>query len=127
MVSEKWDENTEAVVEIFSEVPNITNDNTDRFINIDGLIKGSQKNYDMDDLYANVRKIDIVHKDFMKALGKVYVGGDYILAKLELGDLAEKYLNDFYVHPVYLDSSTLLPFLSLEGSQTGRDAQGAQR
>jgi len=114
---DNWDENTTATIEVNLNAEIDISKIYSKKIELTELIDQSEKQYDMEDLYDNVRKIDIVHKDFMKALGKVYVGENYILAKLELGDLAKEYKDQFYIHPVYLDSSTLLPFLSPENSE----------
>lgn len=66
---------------------------------------------DMDMSYSHARRFDINHYEFMKSLGSVYVGKDFLLAELGLGQLAANYLERFYLHPVYLDASTLIPAL----------------
>ena len=52
----------------------------------------------MDDIYALARQLDIHHLNFMKAQGTVHRGEDYALMELELGDLAARHLEKFYMH-----------------------------
>jgi len=47
----------------------------------------------------------------MKGRGRLYKGRDYLLAEIHASELARQYLDDFYLHPAYLDCSTLIPFL----------------
>ncbi|HHF7060629.1 TPA: alpha/beta fold hydrolase [Streptococcus mutans] len=72
-------------------------------ININSLKAQAEKVYDMDDAYAFSRKGELFHYKFMKLLGNVYVSKDYLLGELHLSKLAEKYLDNFYLHPAYLD------------------------
>lgn len=70
---------------------------------------------DMKEVYAFARTVDIRHGEFMMGKGKVYLGPDYLLAEFHLSDLARQYLNGFYLHPAYMDASTLTPFLFYQG------------
>lgn len=63
---------------------------------------------DMEDVYSNTRKLNIVHYDFMRAQGKIWKGKDYLIARLSLGDLAKEYEDEFYIHPCLLDASTIV-------------------
>lgn len=78
-------------------------------INVDELIAQSIEKIDLDKSYSFAREMHINHKEFMKALGTMYLGNGYILAEVRLSNLAEEYLEDFFLHPVYLDSSTIVP------------------
>jgi len=73
------------------------------------LIESSSKCTDMDKAYAFARSMHIQHDEFMKALGEIFVGENYLLAKISPSNLAKEYLDEFYLHPVYLDSSTIVP------------------
>ncbi|NGO70482.1 beta-ketoacyl synthase N-terminal-like domain-containing protein, partial [Streptomyces boncukensis] len=64
---------------------------------------------DADELYALVRRIDIEHRDFMKAHGTVYAGPGFALAELSLADSARAHLPHFLAHPAALDFATLVP------------------
>ncbi len=73
---------------------------------------------DMSDLYAFAQTVEIRHGVFMKGLGKVYLNPDYLLAEFHLSDLARQYLRQFYLHPAYMDASTLTPFLFDRGENS---------
>lgn len=88
---------------------NVINHNID----VESLKRDADKIVGMEDLYSYVRSIKIEHYEFMKGLGVIFVGDGYLLAEIYLGDLAQEYLNDFYIHPAYLDCSTLIPLMSL--------------
>ena len=85
-------------------------------IDIIRLIKDANEVVDLDKSYEFARQLNIQHKEFMKALGKLYIGADYLLAEVGLSDLAQLYLEDFILHPVYLDSSTIVPGYSYNNS-----------
>ncbi|PHG78289.1 SDR family NAD(P)-dependent oxidoreductase [Bacillus wiedmannii] len=80
-------------------------------IDIEGLKKQAFKVGDMDEVYSLARKMGINHYDFMKGLGALYKGEQFLLAEVSLGPLAQQYINQFYLHPAHLDCSTLIPFL----------------
>ncbi|MEU2494311.1 SDR family NAD(P)-dependent oxidoreductase [Streptomyces sp. NPDC007883] len=66
---------------------------------------------DVDDLYAFVRRLEILHRGFMKASGTVRVGRDHALARMRLAPGAEPYTEHFHAHPAVLDFATLVPLL----------------
>lgn len=66
---------------------------------------------DMEEVYAIAKRVNIQHFEFMKGRGRLYKGRDYLLAEIHVSELARQYLDDFYLHPAYLDCSTLIPFL----------------
>lgn len=72
-------------------------------IDIKSLKKHADKVYDMDKAYEYSRRGDLCHYEFMKVLGDVYVSKEYLLGELHLSELAEQYLDSFYLHPAYLD------------------------
>ncbi|HDR8161717.1 TPA: alpha/beta fold hydrolase [Bacillus cereus] len=64
---------------------------------------------DMDYSYAMLRHVGIDHYEFMKLLGRIYIGEGYVLAEVHTSELAKNYLDYFYLHPAHLDGSTSLP------------------
>ena len=66
---------------------------------------------DMDEAYSFTRRMQIDHYEFMKGLGSVYEHAEYQLAEVKLSELAGSYVPYFYLHPAFLDSSTLVPGL----------------
>lgn len=66
---------------------------------------------DIDEAYGYARKSGINHFEFMKGLGTAYIGDDYLLGEIHLSPLSGEYLDDFYIHPAFLDSSTIIPCL----------------
>ncbi|WP_410511157.1 SDR family NAD(P)-dependent oxidoreductase [Paenibacillus sp. BR2-3] len=103
VLGETWDENLRCELHLNPA------DNSDRkSIDIHRIKGESQRVEDMDYAYGYVRKIDIRHRDFMKGLGKLYYGDQRILAEISLGELAEQYMDHFYMHPCYLDAATLV-------------------
>lgn len=109
--------------EIFScEIHETSTDVTHKSaIDIDLLKRQAEDTIKMEKVFQYVRQLNICHYDFMKSLGNVYEGKDYLLASLRLGEEAKSYVNDFYTHPVLLDSSTLVPFFYLSKSGSNRN------
>ncbi|WP_328436773.1 SDR family NAD(P)-dependent oxidoreductase [Streptomyces sp. NBC_00444] len=66
---------------------------------------------DADDLYALARQLDIEHGPFMKVQGRVGAGADFSVADVHLDPSAVDALGHFFVHPVFMDFSVLVPFL----------------
>ncbi|MER5213937.1 SDR family NAD(P)-dependent oxidoreductase [Streptomyces sp. NPDC002838] len=66
---------------------------------------------DADDLYALARQLDIQHGPFMKVQGRVGAGADFSVADVRLDPSAVEALGHFFVHPVFMDFSVLVPFL----------------
>ena len=66
---------------------------------------------DADDLYGLARQLDIEHGPFMKVRGTVARGPDFSVADVRLDPSAVEALGHFYVHPVFMDFSVLVPFL----------------
>ncbi|MEI5033014.1 polyketide synthase dehydratase domain-containing protein [Streptomyces sp. S1A(2023)] len=66
---------------------------------------------DADDLYALARQLDIEHGPFMKVRGRVGAGADFSVADVNLDPSAVEQLGHFFVHPVFMDFSVLVPFL----------------
>ncbi|AKQ65799.1 Malonyl CoA-acyl carrier protein transacylase [Myxococcus hansupus] len=64
----------------------------------------------METLYARTERLGIEHRGFMRTSGTVYTAGDRVVAKLTLGEEASLQREDFYLHPAFLDTSTLIPF-----------------
>lgn len=85
------------------------NETSECRIDIESLEQGANEIKDMDSCYEFCRKVGLVHYDFMKLLGKVYIANDYILAKVWLSDLGESVRTDFLMHPAFLDGSLSVP------------------
>lgn len=100
--SPEWDMNFQGELHIQSE-------QLSHRIDISKLKSQTSRVSDMEEAYANERKVNIVHYDFMKILGEVYRGDGYCLAELHLSEAAQPYLNYFYFHPAFLDSATIIP------------------
>ncbi|WP_299608347.1 SDR family NAD(P)-dependent oxidoreductase [uncultured Aquimarina sp.] len=73
---------------------------------IENFIQNSQRSYNMDEVYAGARTIEICHGEFMQTSGVIYQKNDEELMVLELSELAEGYRNKMIVHPAFLDGST---------------------
>ncbi|ACL75233.1 SDR family NAD(P)-dependent oxidoreductase [Ruminiclostridium cellulolyticum] len=103
ILSEEWDLNFQCEL-------NTGKEKVSKTIDIEKLKKDAVKVIDTDEAYAHTRKINIHHFEFMKALGDIYIGEGYLMAEVHLSDLAKEFLGDFYLHPAYMDFSTLVPY-----------------
>lgn len=63
---------------------------------------------DMEDYYSNTRNMHIHHYEYMKGIGKIYDGDDFLLAEIHLCELAETERNHYFISPVYLDAATIV-------------------
>jgi hypothetical protein len=76
-------------------------------IDIAALKASSIEQFSMEEgVYSTARKHDIVHEEFMKSIGTVFRGEHEVLMELQLSPLAQRYLNDFYLHAAFLDAAT---------------------
>lgn len=105
-LSSEWISNFQGEIHINKET-------LSKKIDIDGLKQNSKGVYDMDNAYLFSRKAGLYHYEFMKLLGQVYEGEDYVLAEVHLSDLAKQYMDSFYLHPAYLDGSLSVPGILL--------------
>lgn len=105
-VEEEWTEN------IKGQIVRKAQKEPDK-INIPDLIQKGNKTYDMKQAYEIAQKLHIKHGEFMKGLGEAYRGEDYLLAHINLGSLAQKYLKNTYIHPALLDCATIVANLFL--------------
>ncbi|WP_127530129.1 alpha/beta fold hydrolase [Paenibacillus kobensis] len=78
---------------------------------------------DMDDAYAYNRIAQINHYTFMKSEGTVHQGEDFLLAELTLSHLARQYVDEFLLHPAFLDSASIVPALFLKKKPDGGKAE----
>ncbi|MCY1047775.1 SDR family NAD(P)-dependent oxidoreductase [Corallococcus sp. bb12-1] len=83
-------------------------------LDVDALMKQATRTADVDDAYVYARDAAIEHLEFMKGQGRLYFHEGGVLAALHLSKPAREHLEDFLLHPVLLDSSTLLPFLFMQ-------------
>ena len=74
---------------------------------------------DLGEMYAFARRLGIEHGPFMLPDGWVAADGERARAELRLTGAAEEAREDFYVHPVLLDSATLVPFWTLDPARRG--------
>lgn len=78
-------------------------------VNLSQIINTSSQEIDLDDCYSVTRKVGIDHDNFMKCRGKVYGNDDSCLGEVHLSPVAKKHNQDFILHPVFLDCSTIVP------------------
>jgi acyl transferase domain-containing protein len=90
---------------------------------IEELKSAAARTFDLEQIYAGARSLEIRHQSFMKAHGLVYVGDDFLGAEVRLSPLAQQYLAKFHIHAVFLDCATLLAF----GPAAESVASGAAR
>ncbi|MFB1482194.1 SDR family NAD(P)-dependent oxidoreductase [Corallococcus sp. RDP092CA] len=83
-------------------------------LDVEALMKQATRTSDVDDAYVYARGAAIEHLEFMKGQGRLYFHEGGVLAALHLSKPAREHLEDFLLHPVLLDSSTLLPFLFMQ-------------
>lgn len=74
---------------------------------------------DLAEMYAFARRLGIEHGPFMLPSGWVVADGEKARAELRLTGAAEEAREDFYIHPVLLDSATLVPFWALGPARRG--------
>ncbi len=97
------------------------NDILNKRINIQELKNCAISELDMDKAYGYARNVQINHYEFMKGLGRIYEGETYLLAELWLSSLAQDYLDYFFLHPAFLDASTIvLGIKSVFGTINGK-------
>ena len=76
-------------------------------LEVAALVSRANRHLDLDEAYRVARNMRIEHGPFMKAEGAVHVGRDYVLVELSLSELARPYLEDFLLHPAFMDAATL--------------------
>lgn len=114
-IGNEWHDNFETEIHK-SDTP------LEKTIDIGKLIQNATVTKDMDVCYEFCRRVGLVHYEFMKLLGKIYIADDYILAEAHLGELAETSRNRFFLHPAFLDGALSVPGalgLGQEGIDTG--------
>ncbi|MBL3649446.1 alpha/beta fold hydrolase [Bacillus sp. RHFS10] len=126
-VSRKWiDRNVadhEVSVNLQAEITSGGQQVSEKKIRPKDLKKGALRTTDAETAYSNLRKGGLIHKEFMKLEGTVYEGKDYILGEVSLSGLAKEYIDDFYLHPAFLDGSlSLLGVLASAESDALNDA-----
>ncbi len=82
------------------------------------LRAAAEREVDVDAAYAISRQIDIHHFEFMKGLGRAWVGEDFVFADLRLSGIAAEYLDHFWAHPAYLDAATVVFLLAQHRDET---------
>lgn len=89
-----------------------------KHLDIETLKKNAIRVVDMDEQYKKVREFGVTHYEFMKTIGTVYEGDDYILAHLHTGEFASQYQGKFYIHPALMDASTIVALGQIETAVT---------
>jgi thioester reductase-like protein len=80
-------------------------------LDLAGLQGARRRSVPLDAIYERTERLGIQHRDFMRARGEVHRAGDRVIAELELGDSALRWKEDFFLHPTFLDTSTIIPFI----------------
>lgn len=78
-------------------------------VNLSQIIDRAAQEVDLDACYSMTRQVGIDHDNFMKCRGKVYGNDDSCLGEVHLSPVAKKHNQDFILHPVFLDCSTIVP------------------
>lgn len=97
----EWDLNLTAELYIHEEELSKT-------VDLQAMMQGSQRETDLEDAYAFMRRVEIHHYEFMKAGGTLYETTDGVLAEIHLSALAASVAPSFILHPVFLDCSTII-------------------
>ncbi len=105
-VGQEWETNFRAEL--------VLDPTDDPLLGVDAPLADSDADGDADDLYAFSRQLQIQHGDFMKVRGRIRGGDGRARADVWLGPAAEAFIDHFFVHPVLLDFSVLVPFLQFE-------------
>lgn len=71
------------------------------------LREGARRIVALDDQYARCRAQDLVHDDYMRAQGEVWVCGDGLYADLRLGEQATATVSEALAHPTLLDAAAV--------------------
>ena len=107
-------ESTLGFTENFRCEVHVTREPLEGRLDVASLVRQASRTADVDDAYVYARGAAIEHFEFMKGQGQLYFHEGGVLAELHLSAPAREHLEDFLLHPVFLDSSTLLPFLYLQ-------------
>jgi len=95
----EWTEHMQCLLD-FEKTP------ANMFLDIRNFISGSDNRHDVSEIYAEARKVNIEHGEFMQTQGVIYQKGNEELMVLNLSDLSEGYRDSFIAHPAFLDGST---------------------
>lgn len=79
-------------------------------LDVEALKAGAERVRDMAELYAQARREEIVHGPPMQCVGRLYLGGDGLLAEIDLDESTRSHEHRFHLHPAKLDASTLIAF-----------------
>lgn len=102
VVSDTWTHNFQAEL-------HLNRDFIHKSIDIYSLKSQAKQVRDIDTSYAFARKAGLYHYEFMKLQGNIYMSDDFFLGEVQLSQLANKYLDKFYMHPAYLDGALTIP------------------
>jgi len=64
----------------------------------------------LEEVYANARKLNIVHGDWMKGQGDAWLNDHEVVAKIKLSESAAATHTNYCLHPALMDCATLVPF-----------------
>jgi pimeloyl-ACP methyl ester carboxylesterase/acyl carrier protein/NADP-dependent 3-hydroxy acid dehydrogenase YdfG len=102
VVSDTWTHNFQAEL-------HLNRDFIHKSIDIHSLKSQAKQVRDIDTSYAFARKAGLYHYEFMKLQGNIYMSDDFFMGEVRLSQLANKYLDKFYMHPAYLDGALTIP------------------
>lgn len=94
----------------------------DETIDFDAIKRSARRSIDFDTLYAGYRRAELVHGEFMRAQGKLYVTDDALYADCSLGAAALPGASAVLFHPVLLDASAACAGAAILGADTEVDA-----
>ena len=95
--------------EVFRCDIRFTNDQSAEPLSLQHVISQATRTHDVSRIYDGARTLGIFHYEFMTSHGTVYEGRTFGLAEVYLSDLAKEYLDEFHIHPVYMDVATGMP------------------
>ncbi|HET9279737.1 MAG TPA: polyketide synthase dehydratase domain-containing protein, partial [Flavitalea sp.] len=104
-----WTDNAECEL-ILTNIDSLSK----RQIDIDKLKLNAKRSSDLSKMYDIARQVGIEHYEFMKVPGKLYEGENFLFAEMELSSLAQEHLEDFYLHPAFLDAATVMSCITVD-------------
>ncbi len=79
----------------------------DESIDIDGLKKTAKRIINMDQVYEQCRKKELVHKGFIKAAGNLYETDNQVIVDIAIDESASASAEGFMFHPALVDGSAI--------------------
>lgn len=86
---------------------------TPNTLDIHNLKQKSQHSSSFKELYEGLKKVGIVHDDFMQVQGEIFQAQTFYLLELNLSEKARRYLDKFTLHPAMLDAATIASIIPI--------------